>query len=111
MEPNYEADLAFARDTFTNEIDRIAERVRKNIVIPVCVRYKLTYVAGNGEFIFSELNPPDDDAPRDFRTMDDVEAYGRDYDLREVFQVLNLEVMYNDYLGFHVADVRSEHLK
>ena len=106
MKPDYQADLVFAHEDFLHAVDQIAERVRKEVVIPVCTKYKLTYT-GNG-VLFSELNPPEDDEPRDFRSMGDVEAYGRNYDLSEAFEILNLEVSPNDCLGFYVHDVTPD---
>jgi hypothetical protein len=40
--------------------------------------------------------------------MGDVEAYGRNYDLSEAFEILNLEVTHNDCLGFYVHDVTPD---
>lgn len=49
----YEKQIKEAQEAFRSALDVIAERVREEVVLPVCAKHKLTFTAGNGVYVFS----------------------------------------------------------
>lgn len=88
-----------ARAAFDHQVSLIAAEVRKNLVVPLCLRRDFTFVTGNGRYAFygkknnepcSYSNSLDPDTPAD---------------VRRVLAVLDTEVTHGQYLGFFVECV------
>ena len=93
-------------------IDALADRIREDVVIPLCRRHKLNFVAGNGTFYFFDpkLDVHHSVKPRAMMSEPDVALQARLPDVAEAFKILDLEVSHGDYLGFYIGDVRNEDL-
>lgn len=102
---SFESKLNKLQDAFTKSVQELADEVREE-VSAICVKHKLDYMAGNGVMVFYGSWGGDEVSIGNSR---DAET---DYDgafsyLVKIFEVLELEVARDDYLGYYVADVRT----
>ena len=85
-------------------MEEIGDAVRAEVVEPLCDRFGLGYLAGNGRMIFHNdkltVGSIDD-------VVLDVSGPARE-PLLAAFDILNIEVSHNDYLGFYVRDVPAK---
>jgi len=87
----------------------IADRVREEQIIPICQKYGMRFLSGNGAFFFCEAEG------KEFRIgpMEvefDQDTLGRKVSSRfpriaKVLEVLDMEVGYNSCLGYYVGNV------
>lgn len=90
-----------AQEVFQKEIEKIAEEVRQEYVIPACQKYNLEFLSGNGTFAFYgtweglEVSVSD---------PEEAKIYG--WKLKKVFSILNTEVGDLFYLGNYMLDVK-----
>ncbi len=101
----YLDQLSDIQERYKRELDELADELRYRIVMPVCKKHKLTYIAGNGTFFFTDSK--DENYHNTWEIADPKLAE----ELSSVFDILNTEVGYNDYLGFYVRDVMEEDYK
>ena len=106
--------LEQAKEDFENRIQNIADKVRTDIIIPVCKEYGLEFVSGNGRAIFflkdwEKYSTDDCRCPDAFEydwELDDTLLAGK---LTHALDLINQEVSYNSSLGNYISDVRKEH--
>lgn len=105
-------ELQSIQDETRRRIEALADRVREDVVIPLCRRYKLNFVAGNGTFYFFDpkLDVHHSVTPRAMMSGSEVAMRARLPDVAEAFKILDLEVSHGDYLGFYITDVRDDDL-
>lgn len=98
------AALKKSQDTFYEEVRAIAEKIRREVIIPVCKQHNLEFVSGNGTYFFTTNNGKtvSDGHVR----HDDTTKYDRA--LKPVFELLGEEVIYNQQIGDYVLDVRKK---
>ena len=89
-------------------IERLAEHVRKEIVVPACVRYGLTYTSGNGSYVFGDPAAKYGDRRYAIGTAQDARD-AKLSGLADVFRVLDMDVdtASRATLGHYVRDVRD----
>jgi hypothetical protein len=88
-----------AQEAFRTEIEAIAEKVRAEI-LPYFRKHDFDYVSGNGTWFITRASA--DSAPY-YRPSDAVEDEELPQNIREL---LNLEVAWNQCLGFYIRDIK-----
>lgn len=90
------------------ELEDFGEKVAREVVKPVCHKYRLTFSTGNGTFFFEKAK-----TGRDFVSWGDskdldltpgLSAKAKDA-LRPVLDLLNEEIHHGHYVGFLFGDV------
>jgi hypothetical protein len=104
QEDQYLSALKAARAKFEREVSELAEKIRDQVIIPLCLKHGLTFISGNGTFFFTDVKGND-------YTSDDVDAaYAGNKKIHKavsgVLHLLNEEVSHNQVLGYYVGDVR-----
>lgn len=102
---SFESKLDKLKNDFAKKVQALADEVREE-VSAICVKHKLDYLSGNGVMVFYGSWGGDEVSIGNSR---DAET---DYDgafsyLVKIFEVLELEIGRDDYLGYYVADVRT----
>lgn len=86
-----------AVERMRGEVAELAERWRRDVLLPFCRAQRLTYLAGNGRATFDRSNgealAPDDPL------------------LAELMPVLNIEITHADYFGYYVDSVTKKDLR
>ena len=95
----FSKSLEAAQAAFRAEVEAIAEKARAEI-LPYFKKHGLDFMAGNGTWLISR--PEADTAPY-YRPEDHVEDEELPQNIREL---LDLEVVYGDHLGFYVRDIK-----
>jgi len=101
----YDKELESIQADFRAKVEALADKVRTDLMIPVCRRHQLEFYSGNGTFFFdweelqlsslhTGLDTPEGRAIKRFR-------------LQSILEVLDLEVSHNNHLGFYCRDVRK----
>ena len=99
--------LEALQEQFARDVTTLADEVRASHVEPLCRKYGVEFLSGNGTYGFYFG-----------MGVGDLSIGGMDYEiaqapkrmqraLREAFELLDLEVGRDDYLGYYVADVRK----
>ena len=100
------------------ELGMLGEKVRAEIVKPVCKKYKLNFVVGNGEFFFRKKKTKNkgfdaveprygncedlvQDVPPGYRGLSDSAKKA----LKSILALLNEEISHGQYLGYFVRGV------
>lgn len=94
------------------EIQKLADEYRIEVLIPVCKRAKMTYLAGNGMFWFSPIEMNYDTAyNKVISTVDDAKRNKKRY-LIQVLEDLNSSALESNVqcFGFYIADVTEKDL-
>jgi hypothetical protein len=92
--------------TFEAGVEALADEVRTQHVEPFCRKHRWEYLAGNGTYVFygtgklKEITIGNEDDI----ILDSPEHLCEQF--RAMFQLLDLEVGHNTYLGYYVGDVR-----
>lgn len=99
------AELKQAQETFDQEVFQICERLRDEVIIPVCRKHKLTFLSGMGTFFFSKGKQTYSGGYgiTDARWGSKLIA-----ELTPIFELLNTEVTHNQVLGYYVSDVSKD---
>lgn len=108
-----------ARDT---ALLTLGARYRKEVLLPLCKRYCLTYTSGMGMLWFGNILGKrkrierarragrevvwSRSADLNYHEPDDAKKHG--FDLDAVFSVLNIVDDYNSVFGYYVADIYEE---
>lgn len=89
-------------------LDSLGEKIRREVIIPLCRKYKLTFISGNGDFFFtSTKDAASYNGPIYSDPMSTPWPKGNQgKEMRVIFSLLNHEVARNDYIGYYVGDVR-----
>ena len=90
-----------------DELAKLGEEYREQVLIPLCRKHKLTFVSGMGSFCFwTKINGHNE-------WIGDHEAakqYRKTY-LIPIIDLLNYEAMYlDDHFGFYVRDINESDL-
>lgn len=104
----YVNQLETFRQEYENKLDALGERVRAEVVAPLCRRFNLEYAAGMGTWCFYGPRPSERTySRRQYSSAEDCKP-GSELAkvLPDVINLLNTEISQNDVLGFHVADVK-----
>lgn len=84
-----------ATKAFEEQLSKIAEEVREQLVIPICRKRGLIFLSGNADFFFCDehvhyADSLNSEAPAD---------------VRRALKVLETEITHANYLGFYVESV------
>jgi hypothetical protein len=78
---------------YESKVEKLAERVRKALVMPLCKKYNLRFTSGNGSFSFDIKDRKSYDISGIIIDADDADRVGFDYEeFAECFEALNAEV-------------------
>lgn len=102
---SFKSKLTKIQMVFDKEVNELADLVREE-VSKICIKHNLDYLAGNGSMVFYGA------WGGDVVSIGNSRDAATDYDgqfsyLVKIFEVLELEVGRDDYLGFYVADVKT----
>jgi hypothetical protein len=96
-----EAELEAMMAEYESKVTALAARVRRDIIVPACKRYRLGYMTGNGTWFFSGVR-----SGRNIIVGDEDEAARlRLTKLVPIFDVLMLQVHGNQCLGYYIENV------
>lgn len=109
----YAERLETAQLSFDEDVMILAYDIREEIILPFCRKYRLTFLAGRGEYFFvrkvggrkecfSDVSDLDRHKPK-HRILRDA--------LIPIFELLAKEVVPNDPIGYYVASVHLKDLK
>lgn len=104
----FSRQLELLKKQFEEELDALGDEVREEVVLPLCRKHKLTYMAGNGR-IFIERAGTNESVYDGSGVAPDVVGVMR-ADLTRVVALLNVEVSSVNCLGYYVGDVSKEDL-
>jgi hypothetical protein len=96
----YERILCKLQETFDKQVSDLAERIRTEVIVPMCQKHQLTFLSGMGRFFFSRDKENYSD---EYDTPDELK-----FDLVPILNLLDQEVSHNQYLGYYVSDVKKE---
>lgn len=115
----YEQQIKEAQEAFSSAMEAIADRVREEVVLPVCAKHKLTLTAGNGLYFFSRGK-----GDYDQDTGNLVYSDGKTFpskvrtapramvkDLAPVIELLDAYTDGSGSLGAHMRDVTKKQTK
>jgi hypothetical protein len=92
------------RDEALDKVTELAAQYRSEVLLPFCREHGLTFVTGNGTFIFFK----GDQAVYTQLSLEDPELRLSE----EMIEVLNTDAMTdNDCLAWHIEDITEEDLK
>ena len=97
----YADALDILQKKFDEDVSALAEKLRQEVIIPVCKKHRLKFLSGMGRFFFY----------RGEKTYNDTHDHMSDSlreDLKPIFDLLNTEVSHNQYLGYYVDDVGTK---
>ena len=109
----YSAELAGIVKRFDDDLTALGEKVRTELVMPACKKYRLTFSSGNGTFdfrrsqgdayapVWSNSKELDDPTPHGHRPLSEAAKTT----LRPILDILNEKISHGQYLGYFVADV------
>lgn len=100
---SYEKKADDIRKRYDKELEELGEKVRAEVITPVCKKLELEFLSGNGTFCFCYRD----------------QTYAQQYELEQapqalrraltpILELLNKRLDHNDYLGFYVGNVQSE---
>jgi len=95
----YIETLTNIQSDFDNRVSELGERVRVEVIIPLCQKHNLTFTSGMGRFFFTTTSDTD------FEYSWELKGKWKNL-LTPVLDLLNTEVSRNQYLGYYVGDVR-----
>lgn len=100
------------------ELQRLADRFRLEVLVPVCRRYKLTFISGNGSFYFRKQRTRKDGSDYYEPTygvredLEDTPPQGycglserAKQALGPILDILNQELSKDYHFGYLIADV------
>lgn len=92
-----------ARKAFEKQLESLADEFRERELVPLCQKYGLKFLSGNGTFFFSRGETPR--TWETFNTEEELRAFGED--LVAAGKVLDTEAIGGDYgsFGLWVKDV------
>jgi hypothetical protein len=90
----YEKEIEKAQALFQRNIEVIAEEIRNEIVIPICIRHNINFSSGMG--IFNFWNPKKEHWNFDIK-------YGAK-DIRKALEILNIDIDRSNQLGHYISD-------
>ncbi len=93
---------------YQKSLNVYADEIRRELVIPICKQYKLTYRSGNGLMLF--VPTKDCKCLSPLTSSDDAKESGY-LDIAAVFDVLDIVIDDNDCIGYHVEGVTPEDLR
>ena len=98
--------LKDAQDRFDKEITELGEKIRTEVIIPLCQKHNLIFTSGMGRFFFTDYNGHDYDDPLPLAT----DLFMRDKDIykavQPVLHLLMADVSPHQVLGYYVGDVK-----
>jgi len=100
---SYKNDFEWIQDKYQAELRLFASRVRKYWVIPACKKYNLTFMSGNGTFFFIS-----EKKRSDIHNQEEAVDAGISKGLVQVFELLNMEIDQQHWVGDYVHDVTKE---
>lgn len=113
-------ELKALQEQLEKDLDALGDKIGREIVVPVCAKYKLAFVTIQGNFWFMKKkytkNQNDwHNAPRYGDSEELSDPIDADYDdisdaakeaLRPILDLLNMEVSHNQFLGYYVDEVK-----
>jgi len=93
-----------ARDSIVD----LAKEYRTDVLLPLCRKHKLTYLAGNGTYFFFVKG----DSEKSISNIDDAKVFGYGKILGEVFEDLDAEGLDgNDRFGYYIVDITRKDIR
>lgn len=93
---SFKAKLERAQKSFYVKVTALANKLRKEVVIPLCKQHNMCFYSGMGRFFF--------DKNGEVLTPDYSPKKITKYSLGEVFEIMQMEVVPNRQLGEYVSD-------
>lgn len=93
-------------DNARDQIQILADEYRETVMIPICRKLRLTYLAGNGNFAFYPIDDVSVNSSISNRFDAEHYAYGKYKALVPIFKQLEIEITHNDLFGYYVLDIR-----
>jgi hypothetical protein len=104
----YLAIVKNAQDRFQYEIEELADKIRTEVIIPLCRKYHLRFVSGMGTFFFVDTDDHYYEDPYPHLASRASKGNLRIYNATQpVLLMLAQEVSHNQCLGYYIADVRE----
>lgn len=106
MKKPYNFHVAFDKInlSFNEKIDKLVRKARKEVVIPACKKYKLTFISGNGDYFFVA-----DVAERPTLYISNKHtAINYNFHLEYELSVLDIEISPVNNFGSLMGDVKKE---
>ena len=90
-----------------DEVEALAEKARRDVVVPVCKEHHLDYLAGMGRVIFTgDLDGEEVNVTSVYEAENSYDGHFKF--LVPVFnKVVDLEVDHNSVLGYYIRDVNT----
>lgn len=101
---SFEEELEFLQKEFDSKVQALADRVRQELVVPVCKIHGLRFISGMGTFFFSKGKVNVGSLPTGY----DEERLNEQCNLSPIMEILDLEVSHGQYLGYWVSDVSAK---
>ena len=97
------------RTTFHEEVANLAEDVREKVILPLCRKYKMKFLSGNGTYFFvTKEGVSLTGNERDLPGTQEKKLFER---LEPIFELLNIEVTREWALGEFVDGVLEKDLR
>lgn len=104
----YIQDIDLAIEVFDKSISVLATRFRHAVIKPLCRKYNLQFISGNGDYYFSNEDDVDissaDYPSSDYETVRS-NLYQK-YKLKPIFDTLDKEVSRAQYFGYYVSSYK-----
>ncbi len=81
------------------DVEKLGDKIRKEVVLPCCKHNKLKYVSGMGRFFFYR-------GKKNYGAADEIEDPIFRATMTPIFDLLNTVVYNVDVLGYYVGDVK-----
>ncbi len=98
----YQTELTQLMASFDDSLNRLGDKIRREVVTPACRQHKITFTSGMGTYYFSKGND-------NIGSVEDPEfkrlSKAAQETVRTVLTLLDQEISHGQYLGFFVGDV------
>lgn len=101
--PKIKASINSLVDSLFAQVDVMAAQYRDEVMLPICRRLRLRYLAGMGETLFVSI----DDEAVTIASAWDAKTLGYK-SLVPVFETLGVEIVGNDVFGYRIDDITEE---
>ncbi len=107
----YIKETEVIQQRYINDLNELGIKIRKEVVVPVCKKYGLTFLSGNGAFYFYKdhkgykgdfysYKPHRSETRYEYEWQLPKNAMGQE--LKPILDLLETELTRNDHLGYYV---------
>lgn len=93
----YTDALNVLQKKFDEDVSDLAEKIRQEVIKPVCEKHKLRFLSGMGTFFFYR-------GKKTYGAAHDQMSDALRADIMPIIDLLNTEVSHNQVLGYFVID-------